>query len=103
MRFAEFQLGQVIHAGPYEVSEEEIVRFATAYDPQWFHTDAQAAALRVAPAAGALSDTVGVGVTAPGTTMQALALLDHSVCTKYEVPGRALDSPLQMSPISPPA
>ena len=43
MRFAEFQLGQVIHAGPYEVSEEEIVRFATAYDPQWFHTDAQAA------------------------------------------------------------
>ena len=41
MRFAEFQLGQVIHAGPYEVSEEEIVRFATAYDPQWFHTDAQ--------------------------------------------------------------
>jgi len=43
MRFAEFELGQVIHAGPYEVSEEEIVRFATAYDPQWFHTDAQAA------------------------------------------------------------
>ena len=41
MRFAEFQLGQVIHAGPYELSEEEIVRFATAYDPQWFHTDAQ--------------------------------------------------------------
>ena len=25
------------------MSEEEIVRFATAYDPQWFHTDAQAA------------------------------------------------------------
>ena len=30
MRFAEFQLGQVIHAGPYELSEEEIVRFAGA-------------------------------------------------------------------------
>ena len=43
MKFAEFHLGQVIEAGPYEVSEEEIVRFATAYDPQWFHTDAQAA------------------------------------------------------------
>ena len=43
MKFAEFHAGQVIEAGPYEVSEEEIVRFATAYDPQWFHTDAQAA------------------------------------------------------------
>jgi acyl dehydratase len=43
MKFAEFHLGQVIEAGPYEVSEAEIVRFAAAYDPQWFHTDAQAA------------------------------------------------------------
>jgi len=43
MKFSEFHVGQVIEAGPYEVSEEEIVRFATAYDPQWFHTDAQAA------------------------------------------------------------
>jgi acyl dehydratase len=43
MKFAEFAAGQVIEAGPYEVSEEEIVRFATQYDPQWFHTDAVAA------------------------------------------------------------
>ena len=28
------------------MSEEEIVRFATAYDPQWFHTDAQAASAK---------------------------------------------------------
>lgn len=44
MKFAQFSAGQVIEAGPYEVSEEEVVRFANAYDPQWFHTDAQAAA-----------------------------------------------------------
>lgn len=43
MKFAEFEPGQVIEAGPYDVDAEEIVRFATAYDPQWFHTDAQAA------------------------------------------------------------
>jgi acyl dehydratase len=43
MKFAEFSPGQVIEAGPCEVSEDEIVRFATAYDPQWFHTDAKAA------------------------------------------------------------
>lgn len=44
MRFSEFQPGQQIEAGPYAVSEEEVLRFAGAYDPQWFHTDAAAAA-----------------------------------------------------------
>jgi acyl dehydratase len=49
MKFSEFQEGQLIEAGPYAVSEEEILRFATAYDPQWFHTDpAQAAQGRFA-------------------------------------------------------
>ena len=43
MKFAEFYPGQHIEAGPYEVSEQEIVEFASAYDPQWFHTDAEAA------------------------------------------------------------
>ncbi len=44
MKFAEFRAGQVIHAGPYTLSEDELLQFARAYDPQWFHTDAQAAA-----------------------------------------------------------
>jgi acyl dehydratase len=44
MRFEEFQVGNVIEAGPYLVSEQEIVGFATAFDPQWFHVDAAAAA-----------------------------------------------------------
>ena len=44
MKFADFHAGQVIEAGPYEVGEAEIVQFARAYDPQWFHTDVQAAA-----------------------------------------------------------
>jgi acyl dehydratase len=43
MRFSEFYPGQLIEAGPYALSEDEIVKFAEAYDPQWFHTDAQAA------------------------------------------------------------
>jgi acyl dehydratase len=30
-------------AGPYIVSESEILRFASAYDPQWFHIDPEAA------------------------------------------------------------
>ena len=44
MKFAEFQPGQHIEAGPYLVSEAELLQFARAYDPQWFHTDADAAA-----------------------------------------------------------
>lgn len=43
MKFADFRNGQVIEAGPYEIEADEIVRFAKAYDPQWFHTDPQAA------------------------------------------------------------
>jgi len=44
MRFAEFHAGQIIEAGPYLVTEPELVQFAKAYDPQWFHTDAAPAA-----------------------------------------------------------
>ena len=32
-------MGQIIEAGPYLVAEDEMRRFAEAYDPQWFHTD----------------------------------------------------------------
>jgi acyl dehydratase len=44
MKFAEFHAGQAIEAGPYLVTEAEVLQFAKAYDPQWFHTDAEAAA-----------------------------------------------------------
>ncbi len=44
MKFAEFQPGQVVEAGPYRVERDEVLRFAEAYDPQWFHVDAEAAA-----------------------------------------------------------
>jgi acyl dehydratase len=44
VRFAEFYPGQVIEAGPYAIAENEIIKFAEAYDPQWFHTDSDAAA-----------------------------------------------------------
>ncbi|HEU0200894.1 MAG TPA: MaoC family dehydratase [Burkholderiaceae bacterium] len=43
MRFADFFAGQIIEAGPYHVTAAEVVAFANAYDPQWFHTDPAAA------------------------------------------------------------
>jgi len=44
MRFAELVPGRVIRCGPATLSEREIVEFARAYDPQWFHTDPERAA-----------------------------------------------------------
>ena len=44
MKFAQFHTGQVIEAGPLRVDEAELLQFARAYDPQWFHTDPEAAA-----------------------------------------------------------
>lgn len=44
MKFADFQVGQVIEAGPYALSQDELLSFAREWDPQWFHTDPEAAA-----------------------------------------------------------
>ncbi len=43
MKFAEFSPGLVITGGPYVLTEPEILVFARLYDPQWFHTDKEAA------------------------------------------------------------
>ncbi len=44
MKFAQFQAGQVLEAGPYAVGQDEILDFARQWDPQWFHTDPERAA-----------------------------------------------------------
>ena len=40
----DFPVGQVTTFGRYEVTREEVLRFAAAYDPQPFHLDDEAAA-----------------------------------------------------------
>jgi acyl dehydratase len=44
MKFVDFAVGQVIEAGPYTLTEPELLAFARDWDPQWFHTDPEAAA-----------------------------------------------------------
>ena len=39
MRFQDLTVGQTIEVGPREVTESEIIAFATRYDPQPFHID----------------------------------------------------------------
>jgi acyl dehydratase len=41
--FEDFKIGDVTDIGPVSVSEEEIVEFASRYDPQPFHVDPEAA------------------------------------------------------------
>jgi acyl dehydratase len=42
--FEDYPVGEVCEYGDHEVTETEIVEFASRYDPQAFHIDAQAAA-----------------------------------------------------------
>ena len=43
MTFDEFHPGQRLTYGPATISEAEILAFANAYDPQWFHADVERA------------------------------------------------------------
>ncbi|HEX7848312.1 MAG TPA: MaoC/PaaZ C-terminal domain-containing protein, partial [Sphingomonas sp.] len=41
--FEDLQLGEFRRSREKQVTEEEILAFARAYDPQWFHADAELA------------------------------------------------------------
>ncbi|MEX0838671.1 MAG: MaoC family dehydratase [Parvibaculum sp.] len=41
--FEDIEIGARMELGAYTFTEEEIIRFATKYDPQYFHTDPEAA------------------------------------------------------------
>jgi acyl dehydratase len=43
MKFNDFQVGMVVAHPPVVVTQEEMLAFAKAYDPQWFHVDAERA------------------------------------------------------------
>lgn len=43
MKFSEFYEGMVLTSGPVVLSAEDITAFAKQWDPQWFHTDPEAA------------------------------------------------------------
>lgn len=43
MKFKDLTVGMVITHPPVHVDEDEMLAFARAYDPQWFHLDAERA------------------------------------------------------------
>ncbi|MDN5843703.1 MAG: MaoC family dehydratase N-terminal domain-containing protein [Alcaligenaceae bacterium] len=43
MKFKDLTVGMVIEHPPVRVDQDEMLAFARAYDPQWFHVDAERA------------------------------------------------------------
>ena len=83
MKFADFHAGQVIHAGPFALSEAELLAFARAYDPQWFHTDPAAAAQ------GRFGGLIASGWQTCGIAMRLVADAALSGSESFASPGLA--------------
>jgi acyl dehydratase len=81
MKFAEFHVGQVIEAGPYTVTEQQILDFAQDWDPQWFHTDPEAAA------AGPHGGLIASGWQTCGIAMRLLAEAALAGSESFASPG----------------
>jgi acyl dehydratase len=68
-KFEDLVVGETRISSPRTVSEEEMVRFARDYDPQWFHADPVAA-----------KDSTFGGVVASGVFVLAIwRQLDHEI------------------------
>lgn len=78
--FEDFTVGTEIPLGPYEVTRDEIVEFATEFDPQPFHLDEAAA-----------RDTMLGGLSASG--WHTCSMMMRMMCEAY-----ILDSTSQGSP-----
>jgi len=74
--FEDFRPGDVLELPAYTVTEEEMLAFARRYDPQYFHTDPEAA--RSSPFGGLIAS--GWLTTAVAMRMQCDALMLDSGC-----------------------
>lgn len=83
MKFSEFHPGQVIHAGSYTATQADILDYARRWDPQWFHTNPQAAA--TGPFGGLIAS--GMHTLAAATSLVVPAVLEGS--ESYASPGFA--------------
>ena len=83
MKFAEFHVGQVIEAGPHVLTQDELLRFARDWDPQWFHTDPAAAE------AGPFQGLIASGWQTCGIAMRLIADAVLAGSESYASPGLA--------------
>lgn len=83
MKFAEFHVGQVIEAGPYLLTQDELLRFARDWDPQWFHVEPEAAE------AGPFQGLIASGWQTCGIAMRLIADAVLAGSESYASPGLA--------------
>lgn len=84
-------IDEVIHLGSHTVSEEEIIRFANDWDPQYFHTD---------PVAAQSSDFGGLIASGIHTLGIAQRLSVQAFFSRYDViAGRSLNSVRFLRPV----
>jgi acyl dehydratase len=89
--FEDFFEGQVIELGARTVSEEEIIEFATRFDPQPFHVDPEAAAA-----------SIYGGVIASGwhtCSMMMRMVVDGLMCAASSMGSPGLDSVRWLQPV----
>jgi acyl dehydratase len=89
--FEDFQPGQEIDLGQRTVSEEEIIAFATQFDPQPFHIDKEAAA-----------HSIYGGVIASGwhtCSMMMRMVVDGILCTESSMGSPGLDGIRWLQPV----
>ena len=89
--FEDFHPGQEIDLGQRTVSEEEIIAFATQFDPQPFHIDKEAAA-----------HSIYGGVIASGwhtCSMMMRMVVDGILCTESSMGSPGLDGIRWLQPV----
>lgn len=91
--FEDYQVGEIAEFGDYPITEQEIIEFASRYDPQPFHVDPQAAAR-----------TDFGGLIASGWMTGSIAMrlmVDHFISPNASVASPGLDEVRWLRPVRP--
>lgn len=91
--FEDYRVGETFEFGDYAITEEEIVEFATRYDPQPFHVDKQAA-----------QRSIYGGLIASGWMTGAVMmrmLVDHLISPRSSMGSPGLDELRWLRPVRP--
>jgi acyl dehydratase len=91
--FEDYPVGEVTEFGDYPVTEAEVIAFATRYDPQPFHVDAEAA-----------RETIYGGLIASGWMTASCAMrmmVDHYISARASMGSPGIDELRWLAPVRP--
>jgi acyl dehydratase len=91
--FEDYPVGAIVEYGPIAVSEAEIVEFASRFDPQFIHVDAEAA--RQGPYGGLIASGWHTG------SLMMRLLVDYFLGTPASLGSPGLDEIKWLAPVRP--